>query len=59
MILIDANILIYAHVNSFAQHSRAREWLNQQLNAAASTFRLPCPHAAVPDKFIEGVGYEP
>ena len=35
MILIDANILIYAHVNSFAQHVRAREWLDQQLNAAA------------------------
>lgn len=35
MILIDANILIYAHVNSFAQHGRAREWLDRQLNAAA------------------------
>ena len=35
MRLIDANILIYAHVNSFAQHVRAREWLDQQLNAAA------------------------
>ena len=35
MILIDANILVYAHVNSFAQHGRAREWLDQQLNAAA------------------------
>jgi uncharacterized protein len=35
VILIDANILIYAHVNSFAQHSRAREWLDQQLNATA------------------------
>jgi uncharacterized protein len=35
VILIDANILIYAHVNSFAQHVRSREWLDQQLNAAA------------------------
>lgn len=32
MILIDANILIYAHVSSFAQHRGAREWLDQQLN---------------------------
>jgi predicted nucleic acid-binding protein len=31
VILIDANILIYAHVSSFAQHGRAREWLDQQL----------------------------
>ncbi len=35
MILIDANILVYAHVRSFAQHDRAREWLDQQLNALA------------------------
>ena len=35
MILIDANILIYAHVNSFSQHNRARDWLDQQLNASA------------------------
>jgi uncharacterized protein len=35
VILIDANILIYAHVNSFAQHDRARDWLDQQLNASA------------------------
>ena len=32
MILIDANILIYAHVSSFAQHDAARDWLDQQLN---------------------------
>ncbi len=31
MILVDANILIYAHVSSFAQHRAAREWLDQQL----------------------------
>ena len=35
MILIDANILIYAHVSSFAQHNLARDWLDQQLNASA------------------------
>ncbi len=35
MILIDANILIYAHVSSFAEHNRARGWLDRQLNAAA------------------------
>ena len=32
MILVDANILIYAHVESFAQHKAARAWLDQQLN---------------------------
>lgn len=32
MILIDANILIYAHVSSFAQHARAHNWLDQRLN---------------------------
>jgi len=35
VILIDANILIYAHVSSFTQHNLARDWLDQQLNAAA------------------------
>lgn len=35
MILIDANILIYAHVSSFTQHKLARDWLDKQLNAAA------------------------
>jgi uncharacterized protein len=35
VILIDANILIYAHVNSFAQHHVAREWLDRQLNGSA------------------------
>jgi toxin-antitoxin system PIN domain toxin len=32
LILIDANILIYAHVSSFPQHDGARDWLDQQLN---------------------------
>ena len=35
MILIDANILIYAHVDLFAQHRLAREWLDRQLNGSA------------------------
>ena len=34
MILVDANILIYAHVSSFAQHPIARDWLDQQLNGS-------------------------
>ena len=32
MILVDANILIYSHVSSLAQHDAARDWLDQQLN---------------------------
>jgi uncharacterized protein len=32
LILIDANILIYARVSSFAQHQLARDWLDRQLN---------------------------
>jgi toxin-antitoxin system PIN domain toxin len=32
LILVDANVLIYARVRSFTQHQRAREWLDQQLN---------------------------
>jgi len=32
MILVDANLLIYAHVKEFAEHSAAREWLDEQLN---------------------------
>jgi toxin-antitoxin system PIN domain toxin len=33
MILLDANLLIYSHVKSFAQHSRAREWLDERLSS--------------------------
>ncbi len=36
MILLDANILIYAHVASFSQHERARTWLDAQLNSNAA-----------------------
>jgi hypothetical protein len=32
LILIDANILIYARVNSFPQHPVARDWLDRQLS---------------------------
>jgi hypothetical protein len=32
MILIDANLLVYAHVSSFAEHEPARTWLDLQLN---------------------------
>ena len=35
MMLIDANILIYAHISSFVQHNPARDWLDQQLNGFA------------------------
>jgi uncharacterized protein len=34
VILVDANLLIYAHVGSFAQHERARAWLDAQLSGA-------------------------
>jgi len=32
LILVDANILIYARVSSFAEHQLARGWLDRQLN---------------------------
>jgi uncharacterized protein len=34
VILVDANILVYSHVESFAQHKTAREWLDQQLSGS-------------------------
>ena len=42
MILVDANVLVYAHVESLAQHERARAWLDQQLNGTALV-GLPWP----------------
>jgi uncharacterized protein len=42
LILVDANILIYAHVNSFAQHDAARFWLDRQLNGVPRV-GLPWP----------------
>jgi len=35
VILVDANLLVYAHVASFQQHETAREWLDGKLNGAA------------------------
>jgi len=34
VILVDANLLIYAQVSSFSQHQVARDWLDDQLNGA-------------------------
>ena len=31
--LIDANLLIYASIEGFDQHARARDWLDEQLSA--------------------------
>ena len=42
MILVDANLLIYAHVSSFSQHESAREWLDGQLSGSALV-GLPWP----------------
>ncbi|HEX3884946.1 MAG TPA: TA system VapC family ribonuclease toxin [Stellaceae bacterium] len=32
--LIDANLLIYASIEGFTQHSRARNWLDKQLSGS-------------------------
>lgn len=42
MILVDANLLIYARVSSFPQHQRARVWLDEQLNGPTAV-GLPWP----------------
>ena len=42
MILVDANLLVYAHVSSSPQHPGAREWLDAQLNGS-SLVALPWP----------------
>ena len=44
MILVDANILIYAHVRSLAQHEQARDWLDRQLNGST---RVGLPWASL------------
>lgn len=36
MILVDANLLVYAHIRDFNEHERARKWLDMQLNGATS-----------------------
>lgn len=42
MILVDANLLVYAHVSSFAEHEAARAWLDERLNGTAPV-GLPWP----------------
>jgi toxin-antitoxin system PIN domain toxin len=42
LILVDANLLLYAHVTSFPQHEPARQWLDERLNGAAPV-GLPWP----------------
>lgn len=44
MILVDANLLIYAHVNAFSQHEPARRWLDGRLTDAA---RVGLPWASL------------
>ena len=42
MILVDANLLLYATVSEFPQHAAARAWLDERLNAPARV-GLPWP----------------
>ncbi len=42
MILVDANLLVYAHVASMTQHVPAHRWLDGQLNGPAPV-ALPWP----------------
>ncbi|MGE5271741.1 MAG: TA system VapC family ribonuclease toxin [Thiohalocapsa sp.] len=35
MILVDANIVIYASSSTFEQHAAAKDWLDRQLNGTA------------------------
>jgi uncharacterized protein len=44
LILVDANILVYAHVGSFAQHEVAREWFDRQLSGVS---RVGLPWASL------------
>ena len=44
MIFVDANILAYSHVKSFAQHEPARDWLDRQLNGST---RVGIPWASL------------
>jgi uncharacterized protein len=44
VILIDANILVYSHVQSFAHHVPTRRWLDQQLMGSA---RVGLPWASL------------
>jgi toxin-antitoxin system PIN domain toxin len=42
VILVDANVLVYAHSRSFNQHEAARTWLDKRLNGPAP-IGLPWP----------------
>lgn len=42
MILVDANLLVYAHAGNFPQHTRAKAWLDEQINGTAPV-GLPWP----------------
>ena len=42
MILVDANLLVYARVEDFAQHEAARSWLDERLNGVPAV-GLPWP----------------
>ena len=42
MILVDANILLYANISSFPQHERARHWLDAKLSGQTKV-GLPWP----------------
>jgi uncharacterized protein len=42
VILVDANLLVYAHSGSFAQHESARAWLDSRLNGTRP-IGLPWP----------------
>jgi len=42
VILLDANLLIYAHVRTFGQHAAARDWLDAQLSGTTRV-GLPWP----------------
>ena len=44
MILVDANLLIYAHITSSDHHSEARAWLSTQLDAGS---RVGIPWASM------------
>ena len=42
MILVDANLLIYAHSSTFSQHRAAKEWLDERLSGD-TRIGLPWP----------------
>jgi uncharacterized protein len=44
VILVDANLLIYAYSSNFAQHITAREWFDRQVNGLA---RVGLPWASL------------